>query len=65
MNVTHEKTPESASELHYKTAYLHLFSAVAGLAERIEAADSGMSLADVRGSLEQALRDAEECACAD
>ena len=48
-----------------KTAYLHLFGAIAGLAERIEAADSNISLADVRGSLEQALRDAEECACAD
>lgn len=65
MNVIHEKTPEFASELHYKTAYLHLFGAIASLAERIEAADSGISLADVRGSLEQALRDAEECACAD
>lgn len=65
MNVIHEKPSEFASELHYKAAYLHLFGAIAGLAERIEAADSGMSLADVRGSLEQALRDAEDAACAD
>lgn len=42
MNRTHEKTQECVSELHYKTAYLHLF-----------------------GVLEQALRDAEERACAD
>ncbi|MGO5028320.1 hypothetical protein [Candidatus Agathobaculum pullicola] len=65
MNRTHEKTQECVSELHYKTAYLHLFGAIAGLTERIEAAGIGMSLADVRGALEQALRDAEERACAD
>lgn len=65
MNATQENPSESAPELHYKAAYLHLFGAVAGLTERIEAAGIGMSLADVRGALEQALRDAEERACAD
>lgn len=65
MIVRHENSSESVSELHYKTAYLHLFGAVAALTERIEAVGIGMSLADVRGALEQALRDAEDTACAD
>lgn len=65
MSITNEKQTESATELHYKTAYLHLFGTVAALTERIEAAGIGMSLAEVRGALEQALRDAEDAACAD
>lgn len=65
MSLTNENQMESVSELHYKTAYLHLFGAVAALTERIEATGIGMSLADVRGALEQALRDAEDTACAD
>lgn len=65
MNAIHEKPSESVTELHYKTAYLHLFGAVAALTERIEAAGIGMSLAEVCGALEQALRDAEDAACAD
>lgn len=65
MSLTNENQMESVSELHYKTAYLHLLGAVAALTERIEATGIGMSLADVRGALEQALRDAEDTACAD
>ena len=65
MSVTNENRTESVTELHYKTAYLHLFGAVAALTERIEAAGIGMSLAEVCGALEQALRDAEDAACAD
>ena len=65
MNEHYEPTPAPETELHYRAAYLRLFGAVAGLAERIETAGIRMSLADVRGTLEQALRDAEDAACAD
>lgn len=65
MSFTNENRTESTTELHYKAAYLHLFSAVGALTERIEAAGIGMSLADIRGALEQAMRDAEDQACAD
>ena len=59
------KRPKLEPDLHYKSAYLRLFGAVVDLTERMEAAGIGMSLADVRGALEQALRDAEDAACAD
>lgn len=65
MNEHYEPTPAPETELHYRAAYLRLFGAVADLAERIETAGIRMSLADVRGTLEQALRDAEDAACAD
>lgn len=65
MNEHYEPTPAPETELHYRAAYLRLFGAVAALAERIETAGIRMSLADVRGTLEQALRDAEDTACAD
>ena len=65
MNERHEPLPASEAELHYRAAYLRLFGAVAGLSERIETAGIRMSLADVRGALEQAMQDAEEADCAD
>lgn len=65
MNEHYEPTPAPETELHYRAAYLRLFGAVAALAERIETAGIRMSLADVRGTLEQALRDAEDAACDD
>lgn len=65
MNEHYEPTPAPETELHYRAAYLRLFGAAAALAERIETAGIRMSLADVRGTLEQALRDAEDAACAD
>lgn len=65
VNLIIESNMDNPSELHYKVAYLRLFGAVAGLSERIETAGIRMSLADVRGALEQAMQDAEEAACAD
>lgn len=65
MRAIGEKAFQEDNELHYKAAYLRLFGAVAGLSERIETAGIRMSLADVRGALEQAMQDAEEAACAD
>lgn len=65
MNERHQTTPAPETDLHYKAAYLRLFGAVAGLAERIETAGIRMSLADVHGALERAMQAAEDAACDD
>ncbi len=65
MNEHYEPAPAPETELHYRAAYLRLFGAVAGLAERIETAGIRMSLADVHGALERAMQAAEDAACAD
>lgn len=63
MNQTASKQQELQEELHYKAAYLRLFGAVAGLAERIETNGIHMSLAEIRRALEHAMQDAEDQAC--
>nr|WP_297173552.1 hypothetical protein [uncultured Agathobaculum sp.] len=58
---THD--PVEQTTLHYRAAYLALFSDVAALAEQIETAGVRISLGEVHDRLARALARAEEAAC--
>lgn len=55
--------PDDCTPLNYRAAYLRLFSDVAELTERIEAAGARISVGEVHDRLAQALARAEDTAC--
>ena len=55
--------PDGCTPLNYRAAYLRLFSDVAALTERMEAAGVHISVGEVHDRLAQALRRAEDAAC--